>query len=435
MDKIRIYSPSNGFRESQYVWKYLIEEVLGWEVDVLASKDQERHILQVGNRNLSFANTFFTSDDLASLIVEDRIPEKVERVDIFLAGSVFNVAPIYGEAKLENNGADIHCEFDIVASSFFMLSRWEERHIEKDEHDRPIGAASLLGRNALLQVPVVNEYIDLLVALLRECGWTKARRQKEYNVCPTHDIDHLYLTNSPADFARKIAFSMVKKPSFLDTVYKVASVLGKDVYDRYSEFMDEAEAINTKAVFYFLMSDATDYDYKRLPAQEDFKKVVKQIQDRGHQVGIHPSYDTSDLEEEMSMLRTSGVSNIIKSRQHYLRYREALINEWERCGIQQDSTLGYADLSGFRCGICYDFPMYHLEERRVSKVWQRPLLIMDVTVRRMSGRLENKMKSIQRIASEVKKHNGNFTFLWHNSSLDIDGWKIYEPIYKLCYAA
>lgn len=433
-DKIIIQSPHNCFRESQYVWRYLIEDVLGWNMDI-ASTEGDYHILQAGNKKLHFRNTFFTTDDLGSLLTKDNIPKTLNREKIIISGRAYNISSVYGLPIIHKRQDNLFCDFDIVASTFFMLSRWEERHILRDEHDRPKASDSLLGKSELLLVPIVNEYIDILEALVFESGWRQERKKNIFQICPTHDIDHLYLSNATLDLVRKIAFSTVKEPSLKDIMYKAASLGGKDLYDRYDDLMDEADKIDVKAVFYFLMSDDTQYDYKKLPKTKEYKSVIEKILSRGHEVGIHPSYATTNLNKEIILLKESGAIHVVKTRQHYLRYSETLLDLWEEIGIKQDSTLGYADALGFRCGICYDFPMYHLKQRRVSTVWQRPLLIMDVTLRRMDGTIADKENSILEIATEVKKHNGNFTFLWHNSSFDINGWYKYESLYKTCYAA
>jgi hypothetical protein len=41
--------------------------------------------------------------------------------------------------------------------------------------------------------------------------------------------------------------------------------------------------------------------------------------------------------------------------------------------------------------------------------------------------MENKIKSL---INTVKKHNGEFMLLWHNSSFNVDFWKKYEHIYE-----
>ena len=41
--------------------------------------------------------------------------------------------------------------------------------------------------------------------------------------------------------------------------------------------------------------------------------------------------------------------------------------------MEFDSTLSYADKEGFRCGVCYDFPVFDFLERRQLKLREFPL--------------------------------------------------------------
>ena len=60
-------------------------------------------------------------------------------------------------------------------------------------------------------------------------------------------------------------------------------------------------------------------------------------------------------------------------RQHYLRWKTPdTAIAWDAAGLDYDSTLAFADRGGFRCGVCYEFPMYDLKNRRPLNLLQRP---------------------------------------------------------------
>jgi len=47
------------------------------------------------------------------------------------------------------------------------------------------------------------------------------------------------------------------------------------------------------------------------------------------------------------------------------------------------------------------------------------------------GMSENEIKGkIFDLIEKVKKYNGNFTFLWHNSNLTSHFWKKFIPVYE-----
>ena len=68
-------------------------------------------------------------------------------------------------------------------------------------------------------------------------------------------------------------------------------------------------------------------------------------------------------------------------RQHYLRF--AVPETWRHyasAGLSYDATLAHADQPGFRCGTCYDFPVYDLEQRCPLPLRERPLTVMELTL-------------------------------------------------------
>ncbi len=92
-----------------------------------------------------------------------------------------------------------------------------------------------------------------------------------------------------------------------------------------------------------------------------------------------------------------------------------------------DSTLGYADLPGFRCGTCHEYQAYDPVLERSLDVRIRPLVAMECTVmapRYMglgTGRAASeKFMELGRACESV---DGKFTLLWHNTELETDAGK------------
>ena len=87
-----------------------------------------------------------------------------------------------------------------------------------------------------------------------------------------------------------------------------------------------------------------------------------------------------------------------------------------------DSTLSFADKTGFRCGVCYEFTMYDLLNRKLFTLKQRPLIVMECTI--IASRYEGlgyTEQAMQRFAYFKKvnhQFNGTFNLLWHNSHFE-----------------
>ena len=121
-------------------------------------------------------------------------------------------------------------------------------------------------------------------------------------------------------------------------------------------------------------------------------------------------------------------------RQHFLRYDPAITPKlWDLNGFTYDSSLGYADKAGFRTGVCYEYTMYNLAERKKLHLKQRPLVVMECTI--ISERYEGLgfgQESLERLKyfeQVCKNYSGDYTLLWHNSFFsNSKSYRIYEII-------
>ena len=175
------------------------------------------------------------------------------------------------------------------------------------------------------------------------------------------------------------------------------------------------------------------------------KNIFKEIHQRGHRIGIHGSYHTyknpAAFSEELSKLkRVLSSLNIpletIYSRQHYLRWdpkvTPALMSD---CGVDYDSTLGYAEVAGFRNGTAHSFNLYDFSSRTPFDFQVEPLIVMEGTVIEPLymglGKGEESYKMMHSLKDKCAEFGGCFTLLWHNSSLSTpEDKKLYDSLLK-----
>ena len=104
---------------------------------------------------------------------------------------------------------------------------------------------------------------------------------------------------------------------------------------------------------------------------------------------------------------------------HYLRWKTTdtlvILNN---AGIKKDTTLGYADYCGFRCGTSHTYQGYDLLHRKILNIMVQPLIIMDGT---LFGYMKLNHEQAHNISMDLKKKcqkmKGQFNILWHNSYL------------------
>lgn len=96
-------------------------------------------------------------------------------------------------------------------------------------------------------------------------------------------------------------------------------------------------------------------------------------------------------------------------------------NNLAAANLDYDTSLGYADRPGFRCGTSFEYPMFDLEHGRKLKLRQRPLVLMECSVIDNAymglGYTEEALAYMTLIKDRCFLFGGDFTLLWHNSHL------------------
>ena len=96
--------------------------------------------------------------------------------------------------------------------------------------------------------------------------------------------------------------------------------------------------------------------------------------------------------------------------------------------------MGYAEHIGFRCGICYEYPVYNIITQEKYNLKEYPLEIMDCTLwnRYYMNLLPcDMLLRCKSVKDKCRKYNGTLVILWHNSSF-IEEWQkeLYEDILR-----
>ena len=108
---------------------------------------------------------------------------------------IWEEAPIlFGTPKTEIINDTLILYADLIASTYFLISRYEEmvRADKRDVHGRFPGKESLPYRAGLIDSPLVDEYGKLLRIQLRETGCEVPKLPKQIRkIYLTHDVDQL----------------------------------------------------------------------------------------------------------------------------------------------------------------------------------------------------------------------------------------------------
>lgn len=332
---------------------------------------------------------------------------------------------------------------DVLGSVFFLLSRYEEVAAPKtDVHDRFPASASLAAREGFLERPLLDEYVEVMWAAMEQL-WPGLRRSPASGrVRYTCDVDAPYnpATKVGKVFLRELVGDIVKRRSparALETVAALGRGRREDYFrDRNNTFdsiMDICEAAGLNGAFYIISGHSAGRIDGCYRLDEPFiLKLLRRIHDRGHEIGLHGSYnsfrDGAVLREERAALRgaceaAGAQANASGNRQHYLRWDSAVTpGLLAEAGFEYDTTGSFADRPGFRYGTARSFAMWDWCEGRALALRQQPLVVMECSViapRYLGlGYSEAALEKMQTLKSRALRYGGDFTLLWHNSHLN-----------------
>lgn len=341
-------------------------------------------------------------------------------------------------------GKDRHVIFfaDIVASTVFMLSRWEETvSTIRDRHGRFPVQAGVAKRLGILDRPLIDEYAMILGAWLQWLVPTWNPPTKQLTVKLSHDIDWLTHFSSFNAGAKRLTGDLIKRRSvqcatdtmkklYLDVTQPEQTLPMRGIH----RLAQLSHAYGFQSAFYFMAAQPSDYDSGYAIDAIPIRRTIERLQRAGHEIGFHPSYFTLDklelLAQEKERLETV-VGAVRGGRQHYLRFRASdTWHHWEAVGLSYDSTLGYAEEPGFRCGTCHPFPVFDLAQDQTLNLVEIPLIVMDVTLAyHKTLHPFTGLQIMRSLAKRCAAVGGVFTLLWHNTSFG-GPWQPWESVYE-----
>lgn len=321
-------------------------------------------------------------------------------------------------------------EQDILAASFFLVSRYEEYLTqEKDSHGRPKGSDSLQHKAGLLESPLIDEWAISLRKKLKERYPELQFKDRKFSLRPTFDIDVAFAYKGRGLWRRTRSWAkdlLNMDKARLKERRQVSNGEKADPYDSYSYQKRICEQAQVDPHHFFLLGDYGPLDKNLAHTQPILRELIQDIASWS-QVGIHPSIgshrSTDILQAEVYRLEEIIGEKITKSRQHFLKvdlpktYQDLI-----KVGIKEDYSMGYADQIGFRAGTCSPFRWYDLSDDEATDLLIIPTAVMDSTLKDYM-RLEipeaiTRMRSIKKNCEAVQ---GQLTIIWHNHSASRQG--------------
>ena len=446
MFKIKI--PNICQNEQIYVLDILFGEFLGLDFKVETSESDVIEITKVDGfdkiSKLTLSTSFFSKsnqkwlkiESMPNLSLKSWIPLD-DGVDANLTKP--SIPILYGYPGIIKNENHIHLNLDIFGSAFFMLSRYEELISKRiDNHGRFPAKDSISYKANFLDRPIIDEYTEILWVCLFKLWPDLKRKYHKSEIFLSCDVDQPFdcSVETLPKLLKVCAGDLIKRKSLAEMLKRVNryffNKMGNYKFDRnytFDFYLDLCDQAGLKATFYFIPHSKEIMNGCYEISDKKIIHLIKKISERGHEIGIHGSYQTfQDLEKILKQkfsfeenMKKIGINQKIKgNRQHYLRWDSSVTPDYlDAAGFEYDTSGSYADHPGFRYGTSKVFSMWGWQSQKKLNLKQKPLIVMECSVAHYMGLgySDQALKLMQYLKKNCQIVNGNFSLLWHNSEL------------------
>ena len=339
---------------------------------------------------------------------------------------------LFGSPLVEQIGDTLVIHSDIIASTYFLITRYEEivqRNV-RDEHGRFPGKHSLPYRAGFLHRPIVDEYRILLRKWLRQYGLRIPDVKKEIqHIYLTHDLDAPTLYRTWKGVIRSVR----DKRGILQSIQGKYGPLENDPYYTFPWLFEKNNVLREQAgkdicqeILFIRGGGKTKQDKPHYSlSSKDISQLLEAASNNGMAIGLHASYQAGLspglVKKEKAILEEHTGKSIRLNRHHFLSSREPEdMTQLEAAGITDDFTMGYADVAGFRLGTSYPVRWINPVNRRLSSILLHPLTVMDCSLEEkkyMGLNYEEAQVYSLNLVEQVKNVGGELTLLWHNTSV------------------
>ncbi len=409
---IHVIAPPGFMPEKAYAFRILLEEILGLHFTITYSDTTTSYQLVLPNAQvLVLADCFFGQKKEGEGYTLDDLPAE----------------PGYFQHRIA------YREADLVAATFFMTTRWEESvQPERDQYGRFPGHAAYAAQHHLLETPLVHEWAELIWQCLLDLGCPEsARVQRVFRTQLSCDVDHPFLWWQPWERLRTLVGAMQRSNPVGEWSYWLQrhTFSAKDPFDTFDALIRLAGTHTVQ--FNFLGKRPPHFDCWYDLSHPRITQLLRHLEEQGQTIGFHPSreaaLDRAQFDAELEGLRRVTNAEVTTGRHHYLCFSAPdTWQMWEDAGMTTDSTVGYPELPGFRTGMCMAYPVFNFRTRRPLQLREQPLIAMDVTfLEYLKKDVAGTMNKLQYLRHQTQVHQGQFTLLWHNSSIHTPIWQPY----------
>lgn len=320
--------------------------------------------------------------------------------------------------RITSKGNNIIFHDDIITSTFFLLSRYDEfrQPDAVDTFHRFLSGRSFLGSHGLMQTPIIDIYTEIIYQKLNQ-----PIPHRQQHLYLTHDIDTISHYHRLVGFCGGIFRTLFKnfegKESFSTIIASAVNIKNDPAYT-FQQIADiDSKYVNHKSmaseIIYFIKPNRAHNRYDR-PAYH-----LKSVPKLSGTIGYHSLYETFDNVALLTKPQTSKIPHKYH-RSHYLRILPPTqMHNYINAGITDDFSICYADVPGFRLGTTRPSKAINPANAQVLSLTLHPLSVMDTTLidsRYLNLDYEHALNLCLSLFETINKHQGDITLLFHNNS-------------------
>lgn len=319
--------------------------------------------------------------------------------------------------------------FDILAASFYLLSRYEEYlpHT-KDQYGRYAHTNSIAYQFDFLKRPLVNEWMQAFTKMVKQKFPQLNVRDDlaDFRFIPTYDIDEAYKYHYQPLWKNVLGFFRDLLRGDFIAVMERGNVYSGNSPDPYNSFdwLDELhQSYHCQPIYFFLtLLKKGQYDKNLLSGNKGIRLLYQRIA-KQYTIGLHPSWQSGSesglLQKERDVLVEMTGQPVLRSRNHYLRFTiPQTYRNLIRLGIQEEYSMAYGNVNGFRASYAKPFQWYDLENEQVTGLLVHPFCFMEACSFFNQGFSAIEAgEELQYFHDTVRSVGGELIILFHNHFL------------------
>lgn len=412
----------------QYIFEFLLGDILGLDISFTQSQEDFSRFegIQINYSKNDYGKGIFI--ECNDLLFQEGVTEHIPEVITY-----------QGIPAFYKTSASSTLPFDPFAASFYLISRYEEYYpSETDIHGRFQSKNSIAFRNGFHEKPIVNLWTEMIQNLIVKKYPQAYIKKNKFEFKLTIDVDIAY-AHKHKGFLRASAalFKLLTNGQIRSIGARYKTILGlkKDAFDTYDLILSLRNKFAFELYFFFLLGDWSEYDKNLSWKNKGFRQLIKTIKNNAA-LGIHLSYKSNEsfeqMRKEISRLSEITGHEIKRNRQHFLKMSiPQTYQDLVQLGIENDFTMGFSDIPGFRAGTCTPFKFYDLQNEKETNLTIHPFAFMEGNfIDYMKTDPDQALKKIYDLITTTKKMGGVFYSLWHNHTISgIGHWKGWDKVF------